>query len=223
MKQIRGGVVVSSAALIVAVLAGSPAFAAKSGSKAAKAPSEPFEKRFAVFYGNKSLNKTDWEPVEKQTGYGVEAEIWKSDWPASALITYFAGDGSGSITNIDIDGDGLADADADITGETTEIGIGARKWLEGGDAFTLFVEAGAVSISGKLNITLTNTATPGKVSDSGSGTGFWIGGGLSYPVSDTLSVGAIARMSQGEVKLFGTSGEGGGTILMLTLQYYSEE
>jgi opacity protein-like surface antigen len=60
------------------------------------------------------------------------------------------------------------------------------------------------------------------VSDSGSTTGFWFGGGLSYQVSDTVSIGAIARISQGELSLFDVNAAVGGTIIALTLQYHSE-
>jgi hypothetical protein len=100
--MVRGGLFRSCAVLVIATLASTPAFAAKSDSKKSKPKEtrmerdrgEPFDTRFALFYGNKSLDKNDWAPLEKQSGFGVEAEFAKSDWPASAVVTYFTSDGS---------------------------------------------------------------------------------------------------------------------------------
>jgi hypothetical protein len=156
---IRRSVFVSSIAIIIVMLTGSPAYAAKSDSKKSKPKketpverdsSEGFDTRFAVLYGNKSLDKNDWAPVEKQTGFGVEAEFAKSDWPASAVVTYFTNDASGTENDTDIDEDEIADGDLKATGETTELGIGARKRLESDSEVTFFVEGGLVKVSAKV-------------------------------------------------------------------------
>lgn len=226
------GLFVSFVALLVATVFATPAFAAKSNSKKSK-PKEPrierdsgesFDTRFSAFYGNKTLDKDTWTPIEKQTGFGFEVEFAKPDWPASAVATYFSSDGTMIETNVDIDDppDGVVDGDLKTTGEFTEIGLGARKWMEGGETLQLFGEAGVVRISVKLTGKLINTDTPATASESASTIGFWFGGGLSYQVSDTISVGAIARISQGKVTLFDDSVKAGGTLIALTLQYHAE-
>jgi opacity protein-like surface antigen len=137
-------------------------------------------------------------------------------------VTYFSSDASGTEDNVDVDFDGFADGDIDATGKTTELGVGGRKWFEGDGDVRFFFEGGVVRISAELSADFVNTNTPVSLSDSGSTIGFWFGGGLGYQVNETISVGAIARFSQGDVTLFEEKGDAGGTILAVTLQYHSE-
>ncbi len=226
---IHRGVFISIAVLVVAALAGAPAFAAKSELKKSKPQETRVEQtssggdsttRFAAFYGTKTLDKNDWSPAEKQTGFGFEVEYVKEDWPASVVGYYFKGDGSGEILDLDVNGDGFSDGDFKATTESTEFGLGARKWLEEGDTVTFFVEAGVAKIS--LKATLASLGSLGSASDTNSGTGFWFGGGLIYPVTETLNLGATVRMSQVDTKVEGESFGIGGTMLLLTLQYHGD-
>lgn len=156
-STVRGGLLVSTVMLLIATLAGAPAFAKSDAkkSKPQKAPverdsDESFDTRFALLYGTKSLEKKDWAPVEKHTGLGAEVEFAKPDWPASVVITYFTAESKKTEQNVDFGADGIAAGE--FTGATTELGIGARKVLESSsDTLRFYVEGGAAQISGKFS------------------------------------------------------------------------
>ena len=58
------------------------------------------------------------------------------------------------------------------------------------------------------------------VSDSDSAIGFWIGTGVDLMLTDTFSVGLLARLSRANVELFDTSGKAGGTHIGIFAAYH---
>ena len=198
----------------------SAAMAAKDSGKTKKEPA-PVRKSSAsdivytpgAFYGTKSLNKSDWAPLESQSEWGLDVAIENPDWPYTIVAVYSSSKASGKTTS-DIPG-------VEFDGSTGEIGLGLRHIIEGdSDVMSFFIEGGAVQISAEYSGT--DTTTGDKLSDSGSAIGYWIGGGIDYLVTDTISVGLEARMSAADVKLFGGEVGAGGTHLGVTLRYHPE-
>ena len=75
--------------------------------------------------------------------------------------------------------------------ETTELGFGIRKYIDSGNQLKLFVDGGFL----KADVTL---SVSGSGSASDDGTGFWLGGGVDYMVTDAVSVGVNARFSSAD-------------------------
>lgn len=161
-----------------------------------------------VLYGQKALNKNDWEPVESQSEVGFGIEIQELNWPVALVASYLKSDDSSTAVDPDFGVVG-------ITGETTELGIGARKYL-GDDKTRLFIEGGLASVSAEMGAKLFGVS----VSDSGSAIGYWLGGGVDVMLNDAWSVGVLGRISGAEVSLFGADGEAGGVHFNAFASYH---
>lgn len=218
-------------ALAIAFLS-SAAFAAKSESKRSKhesAPavrSEPSDWSYVpgIFYGSKSLDKKDWLDMNAQAETGFSLAIQHAEWPLALVVEYSKAEESGK------DVGGLI-----AKGETTEIGLGLRFGIgDGNDSLKYFAEGGLVQISG--NGSYIDAVSGEYYMFSGSTIGHWLGVGLDYMVTSTLSVGLEGRYSAGIVKakyeennLFdppfedvGIGYEMGGSHLGVTLRYRPE-
>lgn len=157
----------------------------------------------SIMYGNKSLDKGDWEPVESQTEFGLGFEYQKPEWPAALVVTYLSSEDSETISGIK------------LTGETTELGIGARKYLVE-DRARFFVEGGLANISADVSVSAFGVT----VSESDSTIGFWLGAGMDFMVGDAFSIGFLGRLSNASVTLFGVDAEAGGTHLGVFAAYH---
>lgn len=164
---------------------------------------------FSVIYGKKSLDKSDWKPVESQIGFGFVGEYQKPDWPVALVATYFRSEDAATRTVPS------TDIRIKMTGETTELGFGIRKYLIE-NRVRFFVEGGLMSISAKIKAEALGVS----VSDSDSGIGYWFGAGADVMVNDTLSIGLFARKSDASVTLGGVNGEAGGTHLGIFAAYH---
>ncbi len=162
---------------------------------------------FSIIYGEKSLEKDDWKPVESQTGFGFVGEYQKPNWPVALVATYFRSEEAATRT--------LLSTDIKITGETTELGFGIRKYLIE-NRLRFFVEGGLLSISAKIKAEALGVS----VSESDSGIGYWFGAGADVMVNDTLSVGLFARKSDASVTLGGVNGQAGGTHVGISAAYH---
>ncbi len=162
---------------------------------------------FSILYGEKSLEKNDWKPVESQTGFGVVGEYKEPNWPVALVATYFRSEDSALLTG--------AGANIKITGETTELGFGIRKYLNE-NRLRFFVEGGLISISAKIKAEVFGVSA----SDSDSNIGYWFGAGADVMVNDTLSIGLFARKSDASVTLGGVNGEAGGTHAGISATYH---
>ncbi len=162
---------------------------------------------FSIIYGEKSLEKNDWKPVESQTGFGVVGEYKEPNWPVALVATYFRSEDSALLTG--------AGANIKITGETTELGFGIRKYLNE-NRLRFFVEGGLVSISAKIKAEVFGVSA----SDSDSNIGYWLGAGADVMVNDTWSIGLFARKSDASVTLGGVNGEAGGTHVGISAAYH---
>jgi len=162
----------------------------------------------SLMFGNKSLDKDDWEPTDSQTELGLGFELQKPEWPAAVVVSYLSAEDSATVTDVGLD--------LKLTLKTTELGVGARKYLTK-DSARFFVEGGLASISADTKVGVLGIS----VSFSDSAIGFWVGTGVDIPVADALSLGLLARISRASVSPGGIGNvEAGGTHLGAFVAYH---
>ena len=165
------------------------------------------EHSFGLMYGNKTLSERDWQPLEEQSGFGFIATAQPADWPLAIVTSYFRSETSESLTDYGIP--------FRFSGETTELGIGIRKYLND-HRLRLFVEGGLMSISAKLSL----QSPYGSVSRSSSASGNWLGIGAEAMTSEQISLGLLFRESDARASIAGVEGEIGGKQLLMFVSYY---
>jgi opacity protein-like surface antigen len=148
--------------------------------------------------GQKVLNKTDWEPVENQEGFGAEGTWGEGSWPIQIATDFF--------------GSYKEDRNAGITGKTSELGVGIRKIWGHGHVHP-YLGGGAAFVYGGAELDFSGVT----VKDSDTSTGAWAGGGVFWRLGSHFNLGLAARYSRCKVTLFDTDleagGYGGGLIL----------
>jgi hypothetical protein len=148
--------------------------------------------------GQKVLNKMDWEPVENQDEFGVEASWGEKNWPIQIATDLF-----GSYKD---------DSAAGITGKTSEFGIGIRKIWGHGHVHP-YLGGGLAYAYGGAELDFSGIM----VKDSDTSIGGWAGGGVFWRLGSRFNLGLAARYSQAKVTLFDSDleagGYGGGLIL----------
>ena len=161
----------------------------------------------SIIYGQKSLEASDWEPVDSHTEFGVGVEFQKPEWPVALVASYLTSKDSATVPALGVN--------LELTGKTTELGIGARKYLtDSGVRF--FVEGGLASVSAEITVGALGVS----FSDSGSAVGFWLGAGVDMMMGDVLSLGFFARLSDATVDLAGVDGAAGGTHVNVFAAYH---
>lgn len=154
---------------------------------------------FSVLYGKKSLDSTDWDPVDEQTEIGFGVTYQQTGWPLAMVISYLSSDDSFT------DNESFT-RPVKYKAETKEVGFGVRKNVTE-DSSKLFIEGGLASISAKISAS--DSFRSGSESDSAIG--FWFGAGLDVRVAEAVSVGALVRISNASVTLADIDLEAGGT------------
>lgn len=221
--------VLSCFVALVFVFSSSTVVAAKSEPRSAKKESAPATQTESgdwiyvpgLFYGSKALDKKDWIDMNTQTETGFSVAMQHAEWPMALVAGYAKAEQSGNEAG------GFT-----AKGDTTEIGLGMR-FGYGNGSLKYFAEGGLVRIAGKGSYTDTVAGEYAKF--SGSTTGHWLGGGVDYLVTDTISLGIEARYSAGIAKvkyaedlggvLFEADDIGyelGGTHVGVTVRYFPE-
>ena len=150
--------------------------------------------------GGAKLLENDWKPADDQTEFGVQTDFRPPEWPvAFALDVLFARSASESVAL-------PAGGAVSLQGETVEVGLGFRGDWEHTERWRPFLGGGLALLRGELE-----TQSPGGTSsNSDSGTGFWLAGGLYYVFADRINLGAQARFSSGDVDINGEKLDAGG-------------
>jgi len=137
-------------------------------------------------FGQKVYDSDDWDPIDKQTGFGVEGVFGPAKWPVQmdAYVHRTSGDKSVTISGMP----------GNIEGETFEFGFGANKTV-GAKRIRPYLNAGFVHA--KTDVTVSQSGTSG--SDSASGFGFWGGAGAFYRLGSAFNIGGAVRYSAVDV------------------------
>lgn len=155
------------------------------------------------FIGTKSLEKSDWEPVDEHAELGVLVDFKAPDWPVSFAIDFLVSGAKESQLGLDIEG------------RTSEIDIGVRKIFDDHNSSVRpYIGGGLALISAEIE------ATNFSISDDDRSLGIWLNGGVYWTLNQSFNIGIDLRYSKAEVTLFNVDGEAGGTHIGLMLGYH---
>ena len=167
-----------------------------------------------VFLGQKSLDKDDWEPIEKQSEFGIEVDFRKKDWPVNIAIDILH---SWAEDTVSLTDPFTGPYDMKVTGNTTEFNIGIRKIWDEFSSVRPFIGGGLSYIRAEFEGTIPGL---GSASDSDTGVGIWLGGGVYFTLGEHFNIGVELKYSDAEVTLFDVDGDAGGTHYGLLAGYH---
>ena len=142
-----------------------------------------FSGNINVFLGQKTLDEDDWEPLEKQTEFGLNVAFKQQNWPVSVTLAYYSTSGDETVD------------DVDMKGKSTEICGGVKKIFDQSSQIRPYVAGGVASI--KMEAVY---SYPGiSLTLDGSAIGFWAGGGVYYIAAEHFNIGLDVRYSEATV------------------------
>lgn len=166
------------------------------------------------FLGAKALDDDDWEPVEEHGEVGVSLDFRRREWPINIVVEFrhSASDKEEAV---------LCDPsfgcfDIEAKAETSELNLGIRKIWETSSSVRPFIGGGLSLIRAKLSL----SALGAKASESDSGLGLWLGGGVYWTLGDHFNIGLEARISSADVNFEGIEADAGGGHFGLIAGYH---
>jgi Outer membrane protein beta-barrel domain len=163
-------------------------------------PSTALASNVDFVLGQKSLEKSDWDPVDHQFLFGAQGDLQPEGWPIGLAYGALLSIGAKSVGGVD------------LTGTTVELRAGARKvFLEEGAVIRPYIGGGIAMIAASLDADVGGVT----VSDDDVGFGPWFGGGVYFAVSDELHVGLDISKSQADVTLFDVDADAGGVSIVV--------
>jgi hypothetical protein len=127
------------------------------------------ERQFTIYLGQRSLDSTDWSPVDDQPTLGIE----------------FSQESTGSAIGWEVGLAGSSDESGPLKGSTGEIYGGVRKSF-GSDTVRPYLGGGLSFINAKAEV--------GSASDDDSSLAGYVHGGLQFLVSRTFEIGLDLRV-----------------------------
>jgi hypothetical protein len=150
------------------------------------------------FFGQKTLDKDDWEPVHEQSEFGIELDLRDPKSSTGFIVGYFLS--SKSVF--------LSDYDLELEGKTIEINIGGRKDLiDHPSPLNPFIGGGfsIVKAEARLTDTLGNS-----LSGSDTGLGLWLDAGVRWMFKNQLTLGGKVAFSHSSLSSSDISIDAGG-------------
>jgi hypothetical protein len=139
------------------------------------------ERQFTIYLGQRSLDSTDWSPVDDQPTLGIE----------------FSQESTGSAIGWEVGLAGSSDESGPLKGSTGEIYGGVRKSF-GSDTVRPYLGGGLSFINAKAEV--------GSASDDDSSLAGYVHGGLQFLVSRTFEIGLDLRVLFGsDLEIAGVS------------------
>ncbi|HET9252361.1 MAG TPA: outer membrane beta-barrel protein [Candidatus Eisenbacteria bacterium] len=136
--------------------------------------------------GQKLFDSEDWDPIDKQPVFGVEAAFGPSTWPVH-IMTFLQRSSKSKDQTVDVGGTPVA---VTMEADTWEFGAGVNKtWMAG----KLYPYVGAGLDYAKVDVTFKEGGT--SASDDGNGFGFWGGAGAFYRIGTRFNLGGTMRYS----------------------------
>ncbi len=140
-----------------------------------------------LFLGQKSLEKGDWEPIENQFEFGIEADYRQTSWPISLTIGLSYSKGSGTDTEYD---DYFGFVEYDVSGSTTEVFAGIKK-IFGRAEFHPFIGTGIAAVIAETEDKWSGLS----FSDSEASIGAWTSAGAYWTISGHYNMGFQGKYS----------------------------
>jgi opacity protein-like surface antigen len=167
------------------------------------APANAWTGNANAFFGQKTLDKDDWEPADKQVELGVLFDFKQSQWPVSIAIDLLTSKDEVTVSGVDTEA------------RTAEFDVGVRKiWDISGSSIRPYIGGGIAFVSAEIKETPTN------ISVNDTRTGFWLNGGIYWTLTQYFNLGLDLRYSQADVTLYNTDVEAGGTHVGIILGYH---
>jgi hypothetical protein len=142
-------------------------------SSSAPVAAKEKENRIALYLGQRSLDKGDWEPVEDQPTIGLEFVHETADFPVGFEVGLM---GSSDDDNV---------GGVDLTGSTGELYGGVRKTF-GSDVVRPYVGAGLSYIDAKIEAS-------GFGDEDDSSIAGYIHGGVDFDITESFFLGVDLR------------------------------
>ncbi|HET9952208.1 MAG TPA: outer membrane beta-barrel protein [Candidatus Eisenbacteria bacterium] len=137
--------------------------------------------------GQKMFDSDDWDPIDKQTAFGVESAFGPSKWPVQ-LAAYLNRSSKEKSTQFEDNTNTLVAVTLDAT--TTEFGFGLNKSF-GASKLRPYIGAGGVYTNTEFTVRQSGYSA----SDNGNGFGFWGGAGAFYRLGPSFNLGGGVRYS----------------------------
>lgn len=148
------------------------------------------------FIGGKSLQASDWAPLDQQFELGVLVDVGKPQWNGLHMAFDFLG--SADRENV---------AGIDMEARTSEFDVGVRKiFTVSGMPMHPFIGGGVALISGELTGCLYGWCA----STTDSAPGLWLDGGLYWTVGRDINIGFDVRHSDATATMAGYNVNVGG-------------
>jgi opacity protein-like surface antigen len=164
-----------------------------------------------AFLGGKTLDKSDWEPAEKQGEIGVEIDFRPKDWPINIAIDLLGASGEGDFVDPVF---GTIDT---FKSRTSEVNIGIRKIWEGLALVRPFIGGGLSFMHAEAEVDIPGV---GSDTESDSGAGIWLGGGVYFTLGEHFNLGLEVKYSKADVTIAGVDTDAGGTHFGLLAGYH---
>lgn len=156
------------------------------------------------FLGAKSLDSSDWDPVDDHASFGILVDFANPAWPVNIAIDFLGSYGEETVSGVKSEG------------TTSEINLGVRKiWNVGGTSMRPYIGGGIALVRGELKRTVVLTFI-----DDDNGAGIWLNGGIYWTLGQSFNLGFDLRYTQAEITLYGIDREAGGTYGGLLLGYH---
>ena len=147
------------------------------------------------YVGLKSLDETEWEPVEQHTELGILLDFRPKNWPVNIAIDYLQSDDDDTVT--------MFGSPLKVEAETREIDIGVRKIYETSTSLRPYIGGGLAFINGEFGLA-------GLISEADDAVGIWLNAGLYWTLAKHFNIGVDVRYSWAEITLFNVDANAGG-------------
>ncbi|MDP2167559.1 MAG: hypothetical protein Q8J64_04420 [Thermodesulfovibrionales bacterium] len=163
------------------------------------------------FFGAKSLNNDDWSPVENQGESGVEIDFMRKGWPVGVVV-----DSMRSFDEVTVVDPVTGTISKWVESSTSELNIGVKKTWKPGMARP-FIGGGLSLVRAEYEEVTVGT---GKISDSDTAIGVWVGVGAYWTLGKHFNIGFELKRSYAEAKRLGKEVDAGGGHAGLLLGYH---
>lgn len=152
------------------------------------------DRNLAFQIGQKGLDNDDWGTIDSQLAFGLHYDM-AMGWPVNLSGDVLMSSGS----------------DGDLSGGTTELTVGVRKYFNADAKPAFYAGAG-------LSFVLANSKIDGTTWDeSANGIGFTANGGALYPINEKFNIGLDLRFTSANADFNGTDVASGGLTYSLVV------
>ncbi len=156
-----------------------------------------------LFFGEKFLDKEDWEPLDKQIEAGILMDVKHHSVPFSIVFDVLYSKDKEDIDSLDL---GIGPFYTNVESRIMEFDVGVRKIWECPKNIRPFIGIGLASIDGEVRAQSFGRS----VSDEDLGYGMWADIGAYITLAERFNIGIEARWSNVQINLYGAEARVGG-------------